>query len=360
MTDPMKIAMITDIHWGVKNDSQLFLDNMVKFYDGVFFPALEKTGVKTVFILGDTWDRRKYINIHTLHVAKKKFFNRFKELDIQVYMIYGNHDTFHKNTNEVNSVDMLGAEYDNIKVIDTHEILEFDGVKIGFISWINSGNLDTGLHFIKTADCSVLCGHFEIKSFEMVRGTVCEHGFDKTIFNRFEHVFSGHFHVVSSDGRISYLGNPHQTNWGDFGLKKGFWFFDTSTGEREFVENPFNLYEKIYYTDDMDLMKFDYDKYENKIVRIYVKSFEIANKKKLDLFVDRVGTKAFSVDLHEMTQGGSADDEDEVVDMVGSDTAQMIDQYIDMVGQSASFDKGKLRSYFMDIYNEAQERVITG
>lgn len=355
----MRIAIITDQHWGIRGDAQLFLENMLLFYDNVFFPYLEKNAIKQVLILGDTFDRRKYVNIHTLHVFRHKFLNRLRDLDVDVKMIYGNHDIFYRNSNEVNSIDFIAKEYSNVEVVETHKIFDFDGFKLGMISWINSSNLDSSMEFIKTADCDLLCGHFEIKSFEMVKGSFCENGFDKSIFNRFEQVFSGHFHVISTDRRIQYLGNPHQTNWGDHGLKKGFWVFDTATREKEFVENPYNLYEKIPYSDDFDLLKFDYDSYTNKIVRVYVKSFEVTNKKKLDLFIDRLGTKCFSVELQEMTPNADMSD-DEVVDLVGSDTSAMIDQYIEQVGHSSSFDKGKLKGYFNEIYHEAQEREVAG
>ena len=37
-------------------------------------------------------------------------------------MIIGNHDVYFKNTNEINSPELLLAEYDNIKIIKEHEI----------------------------------------------------------------------------------------------------------------------------------------------------------------------------------------------------------------------------------------------
>ena len=39
------VALITDQHFGVRNNSQTFLDYYFKFYDDVFFPALEEYDV---------------------------------------------------------------------------------------------------------------------------------------------------------------------------------------------------------------------------------------------------------------------------------------------------------------------------
>ena len=36
----MKIALITDTHFGARNDSQIFTEHFMKFYDKIFFPFL--------------------------------------------------------------------------------------------------------------------------------------------------------------------------------------------------------------------------------------------------------------------------------------------------------------------------------
>ena len=62
----MKIAIITDQHFGARNDSVHFLDFYEKFYREVFFPTLHKNYINNLLILGDTFDRRKYINFFSL------------------------------------------------------------------------------------------------------------------------------------------------------------------------------------------------------------------------------------------------------------------------------------------------------
>ncbi|NCA22519.1 MAG: hypothetical protein EBS86_15460 [Crocinitomicaceae bacterium] len=100
----MKVAIITDQHFGARNDSTLFLDFYEKFYRDTFFPTLIKEKIDTVLILGDTFDRRKYINFFSLKRAKQMFFDPLFQMGIQVHMLAGNHDTYFKNTNDVNSV----------------------------------------------------------------------------------------------------------------------------------------------------------------------------------------------------------------------------------------------------------------
>ena len=106
--------MVTDLHFGARSDSVAFDAHFRKFYEEVFFPELIEQGIKTVFDLGDTFDRRKYINYNTLKSCKEYFFDRLQELDIDLHMIPGNHDTYFKNTNDVNSPDLLLRDYTNI------------------------------------------------------------------------------------------------------------------------------------------------------------------------------------------------------------------------------------------------------
>ena len=74
-----KVAIITDQHFGARNDSVNFLDFFEKFYDEVFFPKLKEEGIDDVLILGDTFDRRKYVNFYTLERTKKMFFDRLRD-----------------------------------------------------------------------------------------------------------------------------------------------------------------------------------------------------------------------------------------------------------------------------------------
>ena len=92
------------------------MDFYEKFYDETFFPAIDAAGINTLLILGDTFDRRKYINFYSLQRAKKMFFEKLADRGIKVHMLVGNHDTYYKNTNDVNSPRLVLEEYDNINI----------------------------------------------------------------------------------------------------------------------------------------------------------------------------------------------------------------------------------------------------
>ena len=245
----MKVAIITDQHFGARNDSIAFLDFFEKFYDNTFFPSIDAAGITTVLILGDTFDRRKYVNFYALDRAKKMFFDKLAERNITVHMLAGNHDTYFKNTNEVNSPDLLLKEYDNIHVIDHPTTIEVDGTKICMMPWICPENYQASLDEMKNTNAELCMGHFEIAGFAMYRGMESHEGLSKETFEKFDMVFSGHYHHRSDDGHIYYLGNPYELTWQDFNDPRGFHLYDLATRELEFVRNPYTMFARIEYND---------------------------------------------------------------------------------------------------------------
>ena len=108
----MKVAIITDQHFGCRKNSKVFHDYFLKFYNDVFFPTIEKEGITTVIDMGDTFDSRKGIDFAALAWSKVNYFDRLEKLGCTVHTIVGNHTAYYKNTNEVNAIDLLLREYD--------------------------------------------------------------------------------------------------------------------------------------------------------------------------------------------------------------------------------------------------------
>ena len=101
----MKIAIITDQHLDGRKGSLAFWNYFQRFYDEIFFPPLEREGITTVFDLGDTFDNRKSMDYNTFARVKANYFDRLEGID--VHMILGNHTTYYKNTNKINSPELL-------------------------------------------------------------------------------------------------------------------------------------------------------------------------------------------------------------------------------------------------------------
>ena len=106
----MKIALLNDTHFGARNDSPAFIKYFNRFYDEIFFPYLQEHNITTLIHLGDVVDRRKFINYNTAHNFQQKFWKRLWDMKIDTHIILGNHDTYYKNTNEINAMQQLAGQ----------------------------------------------------------------------------------------------------------------------------------------------------------------------------------------------------------------------------------------------------------
>ena len=136
----MKIAIITDQHFGCRKNSKHFHDYFLKFYNDVFFPTLEKEGITTIVDMGDTFDSRKGVDFSSLAWAKDNYYDRLEKMGCQIHTIVGNHTAYYKNTNDVNAVDLLLREYENVKIYSEATDIKIDNLNILLVPWINSEN----------------------------------------------------------------------------------------------------------------------------------------------------------------------------------------------------------------------------
>jgi DNA repair exonuclease SbcCD nuclease subunit len=345
----MKVALITDIHFGARNDSIAFLDFYEKFYENTFFPTLIEKNITTVLVLGDTFDRRKYVNFYALDRAKKMFFDKLAELNITVHMLAGNHDTYFKNTNEVNSPDLLLKEYSNIHVIDEPTTIEVHGVKVCMMPWICPENYQASLDQLNNTTAELCMGHFEIAGFAMYRGMQSHDGLSKEIFEKFDMVFSGHYHHRSDDGHIYYLGNPYELTWQDYNDPRGFHLFDLSSRQLEFIRNPYTMFARVEYNDrEQEPVDLDSLNLEKKYVKLVV-----VNKTdyyKFDKFVQ----KLYSKGCHEIKiiEDLSEFEDGEIGEEINlEDTLSVLSNYVDSV--ETDVDKEKIKNYMRTLYTEA-------
>ena len=345
----MKLAIITDQHFGARNDSIAFLDFFQKFYDNTFFPALELHRIDTVLILGDTFDRRKYVNFYSLQRTKDMFFDKLETMGIRVYMLAGNHDTYYKNTNDVNSPDLLLKEYSNITVIDSPSEIIIDDTKICMMPWICPENYTESLAMLTSTEAEICMGHFEISGFAMYRGMESHEGLSKEIFNKFDLVFSGHYHHRSNDNHIYYLGNPYELTWQDYNDPRGFHLFDLSTRGLEFINNPYTMFSRIEY-DDKEKIPIDLDAIDltDKFVKLIV-----VNKTdyyKFDKFIQKLYNKGCAEikiveDLSEFEDG-------EVGEEINlEDTLSVLSNYIESI--ETDVDKEQVKNFMKSLYTEA-------
>lgn len=351
----MKIALVTDTHFGARNDSEVLANHFARFYSEVFFPYLVENGITHIVHLGDAFDRRKYINYQSLARCKEYFYEPIVANNLKLHQIIGNHDTYFKNTNNINSGDLLLGEYaDNVSIYSNPEEVIIDGRKIVMMPWICADNFDTAMHLIENSDAAVLMGHLELSGFEMYRGAFHHGGMTAEVFSKFDVVMSGHFHHKSSRGNIHYLGCPYEMTWSDYGDQKGFHIFDTETTELTFVPNPLALFHKVQYNDikwkDADHLKgFDFTNLTDAFVKVIVTNKN--NPYWFDLFVDKLekANPAHIQIVDDNLHLDMVDDEDILENL--DDTMTILHKSIE--NMQVDVDKTRLDVLIKSLYSEA-------
>ena len=348
----MKIAIITDQHFGCRKNSKLFHDYFLRFYEDVFFPTLEKEGITTIVDMGDTFDSRKGIDFGALTWAKENYYNRLQKMGIEIHSIVGNHTAYYKNTNDINAINLLLREYSNVKIYSETTPIEIDNLSILLVPWINPENEKKTMAMIEQLRSPVIMGHLELHGFKVNDYVVMEHGTSIDPFAKFDRVYSGHFHTRSSQNNIHYLGSPYEMYWNDWNDTRGFHLFDTETLEHTPINNPYNIFEKVFY-EDTPFQTFDTRGFEDKIVKVIV-------RKKSDIgqferFIDKI----YSANVAELKIVENFDfsgwyDTSET-GYESEDTLSILNRYID--DSEVSLDKSIITKMVDEIYREACEVV---
>lgn len=343
----MKIALITDTHFGARADSAAFQAHFRKFYDTVFFPALKKHKVEHVIHLGDVFDKRTSVNFQTLQGCVEYFFDKLKATGLEMDIILGNHDVYYKNTNTVNSPNLLLGKYDNVTVYDSPD----NPVEnILYVPWINAENSDSVARRITKSKETICLGHLEIAGFVMHKGMTNETGLDASIFDKFRLTCSGHFHHRQRDGKIVYLGSPYEITWADYDDTRGFHILDTEKLTLTFVPNPHRMFHKIYWDDRTETELPVPQTLTGMCVRIIVINKE--NYARFDAYLDSLSKNGVEdvkiVENFSDFEADGIDDENIAIE----DTITMLRGYVDSI--DTTVDKRRIKNELEKLYVEAQ------
>ena len=344
----MKIAIITDQHFGARKGSKEFHAYFKKFYDNVFFPYLEEHKINTVIDMGDTFDNRRSIDLWSIDWAKETYFDRLQDMGITLHSIVGNHTAYYKDTNEVNTIDLLLKEYKNITTYAETTSIEVGGCNILLVPWINEENKERSLGLIKASQAPVCMGHLELNGFVATAGHIMDHGMDMDPFKKFKKVYSGHYHTRSNVGNIYYLGNPYEMFWNDCQDTRGFTIFDTETLEQMPINNPYRLFYKVYY-DDHNYKLFNTKELKNKIVKLIVR--KKTDQKQFEKFID----KLYSTGILELKiiENYVLHENEDFVAEEDENTMSTLNRYID--DSDFECDKNIIKGILQKIYAEACE-----
>ena len=343
-----KIAVLTDLHFGVKKQSQFIHDYFNLFYENVFFPYLKKNNIKTVVDMGDTFDNRRFVELTTIDWARKNFYDKLQKLGCKVHTIVGNHTAFYKNSNHINTPELLLQSYSNVSVYPDPTEVELEGLPVLFIPWINNDNEEKTLQMISKSKSKIVMGHLELNGFVAHKGHIMEDAREPNIFNKFHKVFSGHYHTRSDNGKVFYIGNPYEIYFNDVDEVRGFMVFDTETLEHNYIDNPYKLHYQLYYDEDNLIIPSDL---YNKVVKVIVNKKN--SVKKFEKFIENINDQEpYELRIIENIEIPSVDN---LETFESEDTMSILNTYIEDV--DIELDKSKIKSIINSVYTEALQIV---
>jgi DNA repair exonuclease SbcCD nuclease subunit len=203
-----KVAVCTDIHFGLKSNSLVHNQDCSDFIDW-FIATAKENGCETGMFLGDWSHQRAAINMQTLQYSLRSLeklsaaFERF-------YFIPGNHDLYYRDRRDIYSTEWA-KHIPNIIIVN-------DWYKEGDViiaPWLVGDDHKK----LSKMTAKYMFGHFELPHFKMnAMIEMPDHGEIKVEnFGGVESVYSGHFHLRQQKKNINYIGNCFPHNFADAG-----------------------------------------------------------------------------------------------------------------------------------------------
>ena len=337
----MSIVILGDLHFGARNSSPVFHEYFEDVLDDIFL-YIEANGITEVIQLGDLFDDRTHLSLYAWSSFNRAVVDKVNKLGIKWYQLVGNHDSRYRETLKINTPRLRLSDEPNFIIID--DVGEY---KIGndlflMVPWINKENAadveTSALH----SDAKFCCGHFEFNGFEFAKGIPGKASLDHKIFDRFERVYSGHFHTMSTKDNVLYTGTPYELTWVDCNDPKGFVVHDTKSVE--WIPTKKTLHSKLVYSAGISPNEEDV---RGKFVRVLVNS----RPDKVDFFrfiaevdammpIDRKNQENFSDELAS-----------EATTVKITETREVIADYLDK--SNVDIDKSRLLEIFDELYMEA-------
>jgi len=201
-----KVAVFTDIHFGLKSNSKQHNDDCERFINW-YIETAKENGCDVGIFTGDWHHNRNALNLTTMDASLRsleKLGKAFKEF----YFFPGNHDLYYKDKRDIHSV-VFGRHVPGVTIVDHPEVIS----DVALVPWMVGEEWKD----VVKMKCRYMFGHFELPHFKMnAMVEMPDTGEVKASdFTNQELIFSGHFHKRQQSGNIHYIGNAFPHNYAD-------------------------------------------------------------------------------------------------------------------------------------------------
>lgn len=280
LTNIKNIILIGDLHFGIRNNSIEWFEIQRDFFMNFLYSSIESKFNEDSDILileGDIFHSRELLNIRILDEVRSLFFNLSKKFKRGIYILIGNHDTYYKDKNIVNSVSQLCDVSPNIHVIIEPTVLKInDDHNFLLLPWVEDIKKIQSIIIDHQFSCDYIICHADISGFRFNKFITIDNGISQDLLVNYKYVFSGHIHIRQENNNIIYTGTPYQMDRGDYLNTKGYYTLnvENSTLSVEFTENTYSpTFKKFNLFDLLNLSISEIcDLFNNSFVDILINS----------------------------------------------------------------------------------------
>jgi DNA repair exonuclease SbcCD nuclease subunit len=340
-----QICCISDIHVGVHQNSNQWHDITLNWATWLR-EELRAKNIKDIVISGDFFHYRDEIAVNTIHFATQ-VLSLWK--DFNIIMVVGNHDAYYKDRCDVNSLSILDG-WSNITVISALTTSDIFGKTVTFCPW--------GCDIDDMPKSDVVFGHFEIQNFKQNSFKICSTGIRSAdLLQKCGLIISGHFHIrderIYDAGRILYLGNPFQMDFGDIDSDKGYYILDFNTLQYEFTENTLSPRHKKIYLSELVRQGTITEKVKQEFSNNFIKF--IVDKNVSPDEIDIILQKFYTLNPLSINVDYAANfnkyklDESIIHDFSGIDVEVAIKEFVNLIDMK---NKKEVIDYTIDLYRK--------
>ena len=350
--------MLTDLHFGVRSNSEEWQSIMRDYFDNFFIPLVKKNYQKgdVLLVLGDIFDSRNAINLKVLCMGVNIFEKLSEIFTDGIIIILGNHDIWAKTSNEINSLKSL-KWIPNIFIYEEPESLQIGPRKFLLMPWRKDHEAENECVLTNGAGNDYLLCHADIQGLKFNKATDITEGCNIDNFNTFKTVYSGHIHYAQKTKNVNMLGSPYQLTRSDIGNAKGVTLLDLATQQETYWENNYSpKFIKMKFNDVIEMSPKRLNQiFKNNFVDIYIDG-EQALKAPINLFMDLLDGSYRRIDFHPiLSEGDDMQTSDEFQD-TNFDLLKFAKEYVDTLPYEDD-TKTKLYDFVYKLYQKTETEI---
>lgn len=272
--------IITDTHFGVKQNSSTWLNSQLDFMYKQLIPHIQQCIDSELYDkirlihLGDVFDSRSTISTF---VATKvvELFTKLSSM-CEVRIVAGNHDFYSPNSDEVDSLNLLLKNTGAILHTKDFEMNRIPNTKNYelFIPWYKWGS--------ETID-SMMKYHGGNIVNVFTHADIVSERIPFTFLNKETRVFSGHIHIPNFKKNLYNIGSCYSLDFADANQHRGYYTMVDNGDPRFYCNNCSIKFWRLYNEDIFNKKKTD--KISNKdYVEVYVSQTNMMDVK----YVERI------------------------------------------------------------------------